>query len=177
MQETWVWSLGREDPGEKGMATHSFSCLENSMGRRAWQATGIGSQRIRRDWGTVLFYDTFTSLVKPQSYVHEVQVSLHTLQRLSGVRKEEIKTEEWLQQKFHFFREKKSWQNDNILHDKKVFYTGYHLSLLPPLPSSFLPLFIWYVWSYLFFWIISFVKKDWFTGTAQYYVCSKYLFY
>ena len=23
MQETWVWSLGRADPLEKGMATHS----------------------------------------------------------------------------------------------------------------------------------------------------------
>ena len=23
LQETWVWSLGREDPLEKGMATHS----------------------------------------------------------------------------------------------------------------------------------------------------------
>ena len=23
MQETWVWSLGSEDPLEKGMATHS----------------------------------------------------------------------------------------------------------------------------------------------------------
>ena len=23
MQETWVWSLGREDPSEKEMATHS----------------------------------------------------------------------------------------------------------------------------------------------------------
>jgi len=23
MQETWVWSLGHEDPLEKGMATHS----------------------------------------------------------------------------------------------------------------------------------------------------------
>ena len=23
MQETWVWSLGQEDPQEKGMATHS----------------------------------------------------------------------------------------------------------------------------------------------------------
>ena len=23
MQETWVWSLGREDPLEKGIATHS----------------------------------------------------------------------------------------------------------------------------------------------------------
>ena len=29
MQETWVQSLGREDPLEKEMATHS--CLENPM--------------------------------------------------------------------------------------------------------------------------------------------------
>ena len=32
MQETWVQSLGWEDPLEKGMATHS------SMDRGAWQA-------------------------------------------------------------------------------------------------------------------------------------------
>ena len=29
MWETWVQSLGWEDPLEKGMATHSWSCLEN----------------------------------------------------------------------------------------------------------------------------------------------------
>ena len=29
MWETWVRSLGWEDPLEKGMATHSWSCLEN----------------------------------------------------------------------------------------------------------------------------------------------------
>ena len=23
MQDTWIWSLGQEDPLEKGMATHS----------------------------------------------------------------------------------------------------------------------------------------------------------
>ena len=40
MQETWVRSLGWEDPLEKGMATHSqYSCLENSMDRGAWWAT------------------------------------------------------------------------------------------------------------------------------------------
>ena len=178
MQETWVCSLGREDPREKGMATHSFSCLENSMGRRAWQATGIGSQRIRPDWGTALFYDTFTPLVKPQRYVHEAQMSPRMPQRPPAIRKEERKTEDWPQQRFHFFREK-SWRNDSILHDKNVFYTGYHLSLLHPLPSSFLPLFIWFdMLDHIFFsWIISSVKKDWFTGTAQYYVCTKYLFY
>ena len=51
MQETWVWSLGQEDPLEKGMATHS-SIL-------AWKITwtekpgglqSIGSQRVRHDW-------------------------------------------------------------------------------------------------------------------------------
>ena len=51
MQETWVWSLGREDPLEKGMAIHS-SIL-------AWKIPwtvepgGLQSmelQRIRHDW-------------------------------------------------------------------------------------------------------------------------------
>ena len=40
MQETWVQSLGGEDPLEKGMATHSsYSYLENPMDRGAWWAT------------------------------------------------------------------------------------------------------------------------------------------
>ena len=40
MQETWVQSLGREDPLEKGMATH-FSILawRIPMDRGAWWAT------------------------------------------------------------------------------------------------------------------------------------------
>ena len=43
MQETWVQSLGWEDPLEKQMATHSsYSCLENSMDRGAWWATVHG---------------------------------------------------------------------------------------------------------------------------------------
>ena len=40
MQETWVRSLGQEDPLENEMATHSrYSCLENPMDRGAWWAT------------------------------------------------------------------------------------------------------------------------------------------
>ena len=35
MQETWVQSLGQEDPLEKEMATHS-SILENPRDRGAW---------------------------------------------------------------------------------------------------------------------------------------------
>ena len=38
-QEMWVRSLGREDPLEEEMATHtSYSCLKNSMDRGAWWA-------------------------------------------------------------------------------------------------------------------------------------------
>ena len=36
MWETWIPSLGQEDPLEKGMATHSqYSCLENPRGQRS----------------------------------------------------------------------------------------------------------------------------------------------
>ena len=43
MQETWVWSLGWEDPLEKGKATHS-SILPWRM---PWT---IQSQRVRQSW-------------------------------------------------------------------------------------------------------------------------------
>ena len=43
MQETWIWSLGQEDPLGKGMATHaSIFCLENPMDRGTWRATFHG---------------------------------------------------------------------------------------------------------------------------------------
>ena len=43
MQETWVRSLGWEDPLEKGVSTHSsILALENSMDRGAWRATVYG---------------------------------------------------------------------------------------------------------------------------------------
>ena len=53
MRETWVPSLGGEDPLEKGMATHS-SIL---AWRIPWteEPGGIqsmGSPRVRRDWAT-----------------------------------------------------------------------------------------------------------------------------
>ena len=55
MWETWVWSLGREDPPEKEMATHS--------GILAWRIPwtkdpgrlqSTGSKRVRHDWATSL---------------------------------------------------------------------------------------------------------------------------
>ena len=47
MQETLVQSLGREDPLEKKMATHSsILAWKNPMDRGAWQATFHGVSRV-----------------------------------------------------------------------------------------------------------------------------------
>ena len=49
MWDTWVQSLGQEDPQEKEMATHS-SIL---AWRIPWtEEPGMGSQRVGRDWAT-----------------------------------------------------------------------------------------------------------------------------
>ena len=59
MQETRVWSLGHEDPLEKGMATHS-SIL-------AWRFHGQGSLVGYSSWGhkevdtTEATYHTYTA--------------------------------------------------------------------------------------------------------------------
>ena len=46
MQETWVQSLGWEDPLEKGTTTHS-SIL---AWRIPWTVLSMGSQRVRHNW-------------------------------------------------------------------------------------------------------------------------------
>ena len=48
MRETWVQSLGWEDPLEKGMATHS-SIL---AWRTPWTVQSMGLQRVRHNWFT-----------------------------------------------------------------------------------------------------------------------------
>ena len=58
VQETWVRSLGWEDPLEKGKAAHS-SIL---AWRISWTIQSIGSQRVRHDWATFTFIFTLSSL-------------------------------------------------------------------------------------------------------------------
>ena len=54
VQETWVWSLGREDPLEKEMATHSsilawrIPWMEEPGGLQS-----MGSQRMGHNWETL----------------------------------------------------------------------------------------------------------------------------
>ena len=53
MQETWVRSLGREDPLEESMATHSsILTWRIPLDRGTWWAIVHGSQRVRHDWAT-----------------------------------------------------------------------------------------------------------------------------
>ena len=56
MQDTWVQSLGQEDPQEKGMATHSSVLTRRipwTQGPGRLQSMGL--QRIRHDWETNIF--------------------------------------------------------------------------------------------------------------------------
>ena len=57
MLETWVWSLGQEDPLEKEMATHSSMLVW----RIPWTEEpgglqSMGSQRVGHDWATSLHF-------------------------------------------------------------------------------------------------------------------------
>ena len=51
MQETWVWSVGQEDPLEKGTATHS-SILAWRIPRTGERGglQSMGSHRVSHDW-------------------------------------------------------------------------------------------------------------------------------
>ena len=52
MQETWVQSLGQEDPLEEGMATHSsILAWRIPVDRGAWQATVHG---VAKELATLL---------------------------------------------------------------------------------------------------------------------------
>ena len=59
MQETWVQSLGWEDPLEKGKTTHS-SILS---WRIPWNVQSVGSKRVRYDKATFTFIQIATERV------------------------------------------------------------------------------------------------------------------
>ena len=75
MRETWVWSLSREDPLEKEMATHS-SILARKI---PWmeepvRLQSIGSQRVGHDWATSLSFFLVAQLVKNSYAMQETPV-------------------------------------------------------------------------------------------------------
>ena len=57
VRETWVGSLGWEDPLEKEMATHSsILAWEIPRMEEPGRLQSMGSQRIGHDWATSLFF-------------------------------------------------------------------------------------------------------------------------
>ena len=53
MQETWVWSLGREDPLEEGMATHSsILAWRIPWTEEPGRLQSMKLQRVGHDWAT-----------------------------------------------------------------------------------------------------------------------------
>ena len=68
MQETWVQSLGQEDPLEKGMATHScILALGNPVDRGACWAIGHGLQRVGHDCTTITFQTYLRNILRPNN--------------------------------------------------------------------------------------------------------------
>jgi len=65
MRETWVQSLGWEDPLEKGKATHS-SIL---AWRILWTIQSMGSQRVGHDWATFTSLSISCSMFQKLSHV------------------------------------------------------------------------------------------------------------
>ena len=53
IQDTWVWSLGWEDPLKEGMATHSrILAWRIPRTEEPGSLQSIGSQRVKHDWAT-----------------------------------------------------------------------------------------------------------------------------
>ena len=65
MWETWVQSLGWEDPLEEGMATHSTILVWRiPMDRGTWWLQSMGSQGARHDRATLHLHSLTTLLTK-----------------------------------------------------------------------------------------------------------------
>ena len=72
MRETWVWSLGWDDPLEKGKATYS-SIL---AWRIPWTIQSVGSPRAGQDWAAFTFtHRTFTKI----DFIHHMCVCVHLI--------------------------------------------------------------------------------------------------
>ena len=65
MRETWVRSLGREDPLEKEMATHSsILAWRIPWAEEPGGLQSMGSQRVRHDWATSFHFTSLQRLKK-----------------------------------------------------------------------------------------------------------------
>ena len=77
MRETWVRSLGWEDPLEKEMATHSSTLAWRIPWREGpGRLQSTGSQRVGHDWATFTL-DLFTWRFRANSLKHSLKKCIH----------------------------------------------------------------------------------------------------
>ena len=76
VQETWIWSLGQEDPLEKGMATHSnIPAWRTPWTEEPGGLESMGSQKVRHNWATELNWtELVAQMVKNLPAMRETQV-------------------------------------------------------------------------------------------------------
>ena len=81
MRETWVRFLGREDPLEKEMATHSsILAWRTPWTEEPGGLQSTGSQRVGHDWATSLSlynYKNSSSLIWPSNHQYQKILPLH----------------------------------------------------------------------------------------------------
>ena len=78
MRETWVWSLGREDPLEKEMATHSGTLAwKISWMEKPGRLQSMGLQRVGFDWATsfLLYGGQFDNILYAYTFQPGISVS------------------------------------------------------------------------------------------------------
>ena len=100
MQETWVWSLGREDPLEKEMATHSsILAWRIPWTQEPCKPQSMGLQRVRPDWAPNTFTFINHNMIKFGVYICWV----HPTGFVGPSIKTSIKTDErvWIHQWFN----------------------------------------------------------------------------
>ena len=107
MQETWVRSLGREDPLEKEMATHSsilawrIPWTEEPGGLQS-----MGSQRVGHNWVTNTFTNTLRKEKEPWSPKDVIYISFKAIfefLELFNIWTKKFHAHYWLQMIFIFF--------------------------------------------------------------------------
>ena len=70
MQETWVWSLGWEDPLEKEIATHSSTLVwKIPWTEEPGKLQTMRSQRVGHDWATWLYGIWFGNIHKIKMHI------------------------------------------------------------------------------------------------------------